>query len=37
LWEAFEENASQKASGFQTGQITGLSDRRPHTKSGLPF
>ena len=30
LWEAFEEDACREVSGFQTGQITGLSDRRPH-------
>ena len=29
LWEAFEEDACREVSGFQTGQITGLSDRRP--------
>ncbi|MCX6972647.1 MAG: hypothetical protein NTV93_21190, partial [Verrucomicrobia bacterium] len=29
LWEAFEEDARREVSGFQTGQITGLSDRRP--------
>jgi len=28
LCEAFEENARRKVSGFQTGQITRLSDRR---------
>jgi len=28
LWEAFEENARPELSGFQTGQITRLSDRR---------
>jgi hypothetical protein len=31
LWEAFEEDARRKASGFHTGQITGLSDRRPQS------
>jgi hypothetical protein len=35
LWEAFEENAHQKVSGFQTGQITGLSDRRSHSGQRL--
>jgi len=30
LWEAFEENARPELSGFQTGQITRLSDRRSH-------
>lgn len=34
LWEAFEENARSEASDFQTGQITGLSNRRPHVRSG---
>jgi hypothetical protein len=29
LWEAFEENDRSEASDFQTGQITGLSNRRP--------
>ena len=37
LWEAFEENARQKVSGFQTGQITGLSDRRPQEAVAVDF
>ncbi|MCX6970946.1 MAG: hypothetical protein NTV93_12470, partial [Verrucomicrobia bacterium] len=39
LWEAFEEDARREVSGFQTGQITGLSDRRPqpHTTSKIPL
>ncbi|MFA7232947.1 MAG: hypothetical protein WC076_02430 [Terrimicrobiaceae bacterium] len=32
LWEAFEENALWKVSGFQTGQIPRLSDRRSHRR-----
>jgi hypothetical protein len=39
LCEAFEENARQKVSGFQTGQITRLSDRRsqaPHRHQIVP-
>ncbi|MCX6970898.1 MAG: hypothetical protein NTV93_12225 [Verrucomicrobia bacterium] len=35
MWEAFEENARSEVSDFQTGQITGLSDRRPHLKRKL--
>ncbi|MCX6972667.1 MAG: hypothetical protein NTV93_21290, partial [Verrucomicrobia bacterium] len=34
LWEAFEENARSEVSDFQTGQITGLSNRRPHPAKG---
>ena len=34
LWEAFEENDRSEVSGFQTGQITGLSDRHPQLSSG---
>ncbi|MEI6278097.1 MAG: hypothetical protein WCQ16_01780 [Verrucomicrobiae bacterium] len=30
LWEAFEENARAEESGFQTGRIIGLSNRRSH-------
>ncbi|MCX6971732.1 MAG: hypothetical protein NTV93_16475, partial [Verrucomicrobia bacterium] len=33
LWEAFEEDARREVSGFQTGQITGLSDRRPQQRA----
>ena len=33
LCEAFEENARRKVSGFQTGQITRLSDRRSHRRA----
>jgi len=30
FWNALEEDAYQQLSGFQTGQIIRLSNRRPH-------